>query len=121
MTDAHILRPDTPVSGDATPARAFMDDEFLLESPIASDLYHRFAEPLPILDFHTHLPPAQLAADHRFRSITEMWLDGDHYKWRALRANGVAERLIHGPASDWERFEAWARTVPDTVRNPLYH
>ena len=98
-----------------------MDDEFLLESPIASDLYHRFAEPLPILDYHTHLSPQQLASDHRFRSIAELWLDGDHYKWRAMRANGVPERLVTGPASDWERFEAWARTVPDTLRNPLYH
>ncbi len=98
-----------------------MDDEFLLESRVASDLYHQFAEPLPIIDFHSHLAPEQLASDHRFRSITEIWLDGDHYKWRAMRANGVAERYITGDASDWERFEAWARTVPDTLRNPLYH
>jgi glucuronate isomerase len=101
--------------------RSFMDDEFLLESRVASDLYHQFAEPLPIIDFHSHLAPEQLAADHRFRSITELWLDGDHYKWRAMRANGVAERYITGDASDWERFDAWARTVPDTMRNPLYH
>jgi len=98
-----------------------MDDEFLLDSAIASDLYHRFAEPLPILDYHTHLSPEQLAADHRFRSMAEIWLEGDHYKWRAMRANGVEERLVTGPAPDWERFEAWARTVPDTLRNPLYH
>lgn len=102
-------------------ARAFLDDEFLLESEVAQDLYHRFAEPLPIIDYHSHLPPAQLAANHRFRSMTEVWLDGDHYKWRAMRANGIAERDITGRASDWEKFEAWARTVPDTVRNPLYH
>jgi glucuronate isomerase len=107
--------------GSAAVPRTFLDDEFLLESGIASDLYHRFAEPLPIIDYHSHLPVAQLAADHRFRSITEIWLDGDHYKWRAMRANGVAERDITGDASDWERFEAWARTVPDTLRNPLYH
>ena len=100
---------------------SFMDDEFLLESPVASDLYHRFAEPLPIIDFHSHLDPQQLASDHRFRSITEIWLDGDHYKWRAMRANGVAERYITGDASDWERFDAWAQSVPDTLRNPLYH
>lgn len=106
--------------GSAALTRAFLDDEFLLESEIASDLYHRFAEPLPIIDYHSHLPADQLAADHRFRSITEIWLDGDHYKWRAMRANGVAERYITGDASDWERFEAWARTVPDTLRNPLY-
>ena len=101
--------------------RPFMDDEFLLESRVASDLYHQFAEPLPIIDFHSHLAPEQLAADHRFRSMTELWLDGDHYKWRAMRANGVPEQYITGDASDWERFEAWARTVPDTLRNPLYH
>ena len=101
--------------------RPFINDEFLLDSEVASDLYHRCAEPLPIIDYHTHLPPEQLAADHRFRSITEIWLDGDHYKWRAMRANGVEERCITGGASDWERFEAWAGTVPATVRNPLYH
>lgn len=105
----------------AAATRAFLDDEFLLESSVASDLYHRFAEPLPIIDYHSHLPVQQIASDHRFRSITELWLDGDHYKWRAMRANGVAERLITGQASDWERFEAWAATVPDTLRNPLYH
>jgi glucuronate isomerase len=99
----------------------FLDDEFLLESDVARDLYHRFAEPLPIIDYHSHLSPDLIAADHRFTSIAELWLDGDHYKWRAMRANGVAERVITGDASDWERFEAWARTVPDTVRNPLYH
>lgn len=110
------MDPTTP-----TPTRPFIDDEFLLESSVASDLYHRFAEPLPIVDFHTHLSPEQLASDHRFRSMTEIWLDGDHYKWRAMRANGVAERYITGKTTDWERFDAWARTVPATVRNPLYH
>ena len=102
-------------------SRPFMDEEFLLESRVASDLYHQFAAPLPIIDFHSHLDPEQLAGDHRYRSITEIWLDGDHYKWRAMRANGVPERYITGDASDWERFDAWARTAPDTLRNPLYH
>ena len=105
----------------ASAARAFLDQDFLLETSVASDLYHRFAEPLPIIDYHSHLLPAQMATDHRFRSITELWLDDDHYKWRAMRANGVDESLITGNASDWERFEAWARTVPDTLRNALYH
>ncbi len=105
----------------ASAARAFLDREFLLETSVASDLYHRFAEPLPIIDYHSHLLPRQMATDHRFRSITELWLDGDHYKWRAMRANGVDESVITGNASDWERFEAWARTVPDTLRNALYH
>ncbi len=105
----------------ALAARGFLGQDFLLETSVASDLYHRFAEPLPIIDYHSHLPPWQLATDYRFRSITELWLDGDHYKWRAMRANGVDEALITGNASDWDRFEAWARTVPDTLRNALYH
>jgi len=99
----------------------FLSQDFLLESPIAADLYHRFAADLPIVDFHCHLSPEQMAGDHRFASITEIWLDGDHYKWRAMRANGVDERYCTGDASPWEKFEAWARTVPDTLRNPLYH
>lgn len=101
--------------------RPFIHDDFLLESDAAADLYHRFAKPLPIVDFHCHLSPELMASDHHFRSITEIWLDGDHYKWRAMRANGVPERFCTGDASDWEKFEAWARTVPDTLRNPLYH
>jgi glucuronate isomerase len=113
--------PDSLAIARGASARAFLDEEFLLDSEVASDLYHRFAEPLPIIDYHSHLPVEQLAADRRFRSITEMWLDGDHYKWRAMRANGVPEECITGAASDWERFDVWARTVPDTVRNPLYH
>jgi glucuronate isomerase len=107
--------------GPAPAARAFLDEEFLLDTSVASDLYHRFAEPLPIIDYHSHLQPWQMATDHRFRSITELWLDSDHYKWRAMRANGIDEALITGKASDWARFEAWARTVPDTLRNALYH
>jgi glucuronate isomerase len=107
--------------GGAAATHAFLDDDFLLESDVASDLYHRFAEPLPIIDYHSHLLPEQIASDYRFGSITELWLDGDHYKWRAMRANGIAERLVTGEASDWDRFEAWARTVPDTLRNPLHH
>jgi glucuronate isomerase len=99
----------------------FLSEDFLLESPVAVDLYHRYAAGLPIIDYHCHLSPEQMASDHRFASITEIWLDGDHYKWRAMRANGVNERYCTGDASAWEKFEAWARTVPDTLRNPLYH
>ena len=88
---------------------------------MAVDLYLRFARDLPIVDYHCHLSPQAMASDHRFRSITELWLEGDHYKWRAMRANGVSERFCSGDASDWEKFEAWARTVPETLRNPLYH
>jgi glucuronate isomerase len=101
--------------------KTFIDDDFLLETDVARDLFHRFAERLPVIDYHCHLPVVQIAADHRFRSITEVWLDGDHYKWRAMRANGVAERYCTGSASDWEKFEMWAKTVPATLRNPLYH
>lgn len=100
---------------------SFLDENFLLESDVAVDLYHRFAEGLPIIDFHCHLSPQQMASNHRFRSITEIWLEGDHYKWRAMRTNGVPERYCTGDASDWEKFDAWARTVPDTLRTPLYH
>lgn len=99
----------------------FLHENFLLESDVAVDLYHRFAEHLPIIDFHCHLSPQQMASNHRFRSMTEIWLEGDHYKWRAMRTNGVPERFCTGDASDWEKFEAWARTVPDTLRSPLYH
>lgn len=98
----------------------FIHDDFLLETDVARDLYHRVAQ-LPIIDYHCHLPVEQIASDHRFRSLTAIWLDGDHYKWRAMRANGVDERFCTGDASDWEKFEAWARTVPATLRNPLYH
>ncbi|MGE0453394.1 MAG: glucuronate isomerase [Vicinamibacteria bacterium] len=101
--------------------RPFLRDDFLLETPLGSKLYHDVAAGLPIIDYHCHLSPELMARDHRFRSITEIWLDGDHYKWRAMRTNGVPERFCTGDASDWEKFEAWARTVPDTLRNPLYH
>lgn len=101
--------------------RPFIQSAFLLEGNVAIDLYERFARDLPIIDYHCHLPPDQMAADHRFRSLTEIWLDGDHYKWRAMRACGVPERCCTGDASDWEKFEAWARTVPETLRNPLFH
>ena len=101
--------------------RPFIHDDFLLETDVAARLYHDHAEHLPIIDYHCHLPVKQIAEDHRFRSITEIWLNGDHYKWRAMRANGVPERLCTGDASDWEKFAAWAKTVPSTLRNPLYH
>jgi glucuronate isomerase len=101
--------------------KAFIHEDFLLETDTARRLYHEVAASLPIIDYHCHLPPDQIAQNHRFRSLTEIWLDGDHYKWRALRANGVAERLCTGDATDWEKFAAWAETVPATLRNPLYH
>ena len=101
--------------------KAFVHDGFLLGTDVARELYERYARDLPIVDYHCHLSPEQMASDHRFRSITEAWLEGDHYKWRAMRAAGEPERCCSGDASDWEKFEAWARTVPQTLRNPLFH
>ena len=101
--------------------KQFNDENFLLQSPTAERLYHNHAAKMPIIDYHCHLSPELMASDHRFRSLAEIWLDGDHYKWRAMRTNGVAERYCTGDASDWEKFEKWAETVPYTMRNPLYH
>jgi glucuronate isomerase len=98
-----------------------MDQDFLLESPTALWLYHDVARRQPIIDYHCHLPPAAIAANHRFGDLQEIWLAGDHYKWRAMRAAGVPERLCTGDASPWDKFAAWAATVPQTLRNPLYH
>jgi len=99
----------------------FCDDSFLLSSPAAADLYHGVAARQPIIDFHCHLSPRDIAEDRRFDNLHSVWLDGDHYKWRALRANGVAEQRITGSATPREKFQAWAETVPDTLRNPLFH
>jgi glucuronate isomerase len=101
--------------------RPFLTEEFLLRTQTARTLYHDFAEPMPIFDYHCHLPVADIAADKSFENLTDIWLRGDHYKWRAMRANGIPERLITGDASDLEKFQAWAATVPKTLRNPLYH
>ncbi len=99
----------------------FMDSNFLLQTETAQELDHNHAAPMPIIDYHCHLNPQMVAEDHQFRSITEIWLGGDHYKWRAMRSNGVAERYCTGTdTSDWEKFEKWAETVPHTFRNPLY-
>src|SRR5947209_574922 len=100
---------------------SFINDDFLLTNKTARRLYHDFAEPEPILDYHCHLPPKDIAENRRFNNLFEIWLEGDHYKWRAMRANGVDERYCTGDADPWEKFEAWARTVPYTLRNPLYH
>lgn len=99
----------------------FMDDNFLLRSGTARRLYESYAAPQPILDFHCHLPASEVAGNRRFRSLAEIWLEGDHYKWRAMRANGVAERYCTGDAEPYEKFLAWASTVPQLLRNPLYH
>jgi len=101
--------------------KKFLDDNFLLESPMAEYLYHEHAEKMPIIDYHCHLSPQQIAENKKFDNITQPWLYGDHYKWRAMRTNGVDERYCSGNASDREKFDKWAETVPYTVRNPLYH
>ena len=102
--------------------KQFNDENFLLQSATAQRLYHDYAEGLPIIDYHCHLNPQYVADDHRFENLSWIWLEGDHYKWRAMRANGVEERYITGQdTSDWEKFEKWAATVPYTMRNPLYH
>ena len=102
--------------------KAFMDENFLLSTETAQHLYHNHAKKMPIIDYHCHLIPQMVAEDHQFRSITELWLGGDHYKWRAMRTNGVPERYCTGSdTTDWEKFEKWAETIPYTLRNPLYH
>src|SRR3954447_11290279 len=100
---------------------AFITDNFLLHTKTARQLYRDYAADQPILDYHCHLSAKDIADDHRFRDLTEIWLEGDHYKWRAMRANGVPERYCTGNAKPYEKFLAWARTVPHTLRNPLYH
>ncbi len=100
---------------------SFIHDDFLLNNKTARRLFHEHAESEPILDYHCHLPPQDVAANRQFQNLFEIWLEGDHYKWRAMRANGVDERYCTGDASPKEKFLAWARTVPHTVRNPLYH
>jgi glucuronate isomerase len=102
-------------------ARPFLGEDFLLDNDYARELYHEYARDLPIIDYHCHLPPDEIAADRQFANLTAIWLAGDHYKWRAMRTNGVAERYITGEASDYEKFAKWAETVPYTMRNPLYH
>src|SRR5208337_420276 len=107
--------------GNLTMNDIFITENFLLQNDRAVELYHRFARDLPIIDYHCHLPPRQIAEDHRFANLAQIWLYGDHYKWRAMRTAGIAERYCTGDASDWEKFEKWAEVVPKTLRNPLYH
>jgi glucuronate isomerase len=101
--------------------KPFMDDNFLLDTKTAEYLYHEHAGKMPIIDYHCHLIPQQIGDDIRFENITQAWLYGDHYKWRGMRSNGISEHFITGEASDYEKFEKWAETVPMTIRNPLYH
>ncbi|UJF15663.1 glucuronate isomerase [Jeotgalibaca sp. MA1X17-3] len=99
----------------------FINADFMLNNETGKHLYHRYAEKMPIFDYHCHLIPEWIAKDHEFKDITELWLSGDHYKWRAMRANGVPERKITGDASSEEKFEAWAETAENTIGNPLFH
>jgi glucuronate isomerase len=100
----------------------FLDDDFLLQTETARQLYHEHAAGMPIIDYHCHLDPEQIRRDRRFDNLGQLWLEGDHYKWRAMRTNGIDERFCTGKdTSDWEKFEKWAATVPYTMRNPLYH
>jgi glucuronate isomerase len=101
--------------------KKFLDDNFLLNTSTAQQLYHGYAKEMPVIDYHNHLPPQQIADDLNFENLTQAWLYGDHYKWRAMRAHGVPEEYITGNRSDVEKFEKWAETVPYTLRNPLYH
>jgi glucuronate isomerase len=99
----------------------FIHEDFLLNTKTARRLYHKFAEAEPIFDYHCHISPYDIAANRQFKNLFEIWLEGDHYKWRAMRSNGVAEKFCTGDVSPYEKFLAWAKTVPQTLRNPLYH
>ncbi len=101
--------------------KKFLDHDFLLQNKTAELLYHDYAAAMPVIDYHCHLDPATIAGNINFNNLTDIWLKGDHYKWRAMRANGVNEEYITGNKSDWEKFKSWAETVPYTLRNPLYH
>ena len=101
--------------------KPFLNEDFLLQTETARQLYHEFARPMPIIDYHCHLPPDQIAQDRQFDNLTQIWLYGDHYKWRAMRTNGVHESYCTGDQPDEAKFQKWAETVPYTVRNPLFH
>ena len=101
--------------------KPFMNADFLLPDESSRRLFHQYAAAMPIIDYHCHLPPAEVAGDTRFKTLAHAWLGGDHYKWRAMRANGVPEEDITGHEPDYRTFLAWARTVPALVGNPLYH
>jgi len=112
---------DTSFYSEDETMKEFVHRDFLLKTKHAERLYHEYAEAMPIIDFHCHLSPKDIAENRQFQNLTEGWLSGDHYKWRAMRTSGVDERFITGDANDWEKFQKWAETVPKTLRNPLYH
>ncbi|MFB0975486.1 MAG: glucuronate isomerase, partial [Tolumonas sp.] len=100
---------------------SFLTEDFLLDTDFARQLYHDFAADQPIYDFHSHLPPQLIAENYQFKNLYDIWLKGDHYKWRAMRSNGADERFCTGDTSDYEKYQAYAATVPHTIGNPLYH
>ena len=101
--------------------KPFMDKDFLLDNDVAKMLYHHYAAEMPIIDYHCHVNPKDIAENKKYKNITEVWLGGDHYKWRAMRSCGLPERVITGDASDYEKFEAFATAMPSLIGNPLYH
>ena len=101
--------------------KQFMDENFLLTNDAAIRLYHEYAKDMPIYDYHCHLSPKEIWENKKYDNITQIWLYGDHYKWRAMRSNGIDEEYITGNASDYDKFVAWAKTVPYAIGNPLYH
>ena len=101
--------------------KQFMDKDFLLTTDSAKALFHNYAEKMPVLDYHCHINPREIAEDRKFENITQVWLGGDHYKWRQMRSNGVDEKYITGDATDREKFQKWAETLEKLIGNPLYH
>jgi Glucuronate isomerase len=101
--------------------KAFMDENFLLSTDTAQKLYHEYAEPMPIVDYHCHLSPREIYEDLKYETITQVWLGGDHYKWRQMRSNGIEEYYITGNAPDREKFQKWAEMLEKAIGNPLYH
>ena len=101
--------------------KAFMDKDFLLSTETAKKLYHEYAAVMPIIDYHCHINPQEIYEDRKFENITQVWLGGDHYKWRQMRSNGVDEKYITGDATDREKFQKWAETLELAIGNPLYH
>ena len=101
--------------------KKFMDENFLLSNQTAINLYHSYAKDMPIIDYHCHIDPKEIYENKKFKNITEAWLYADHYKWRAMRSNGIDEKYITGDGSDYEKFLAWAKTLPMAIGNPLYH
>lgn len=101
--------------------KPFMDQDFLLQTKTAQELFHEAAEPMPIVDFHNHLDADEIASNRSFENLTEIWLGGDHYKWRVMRADGVPEKLVTGDGDPYDKYMAWAKTMPDLIGNPLYH